>query len=60
MVTFVVPPTIFWTKIQMKSTGTDNTTKFFSDAFNVYCEALGIEVQYSATYVHTKNGCLNL
>jgi hypothetical protein len=34
----------------------DIATKFSSRAFNDYCMAQGIEVQYSVSYVHTQNG----
>jgi hypothetical protein len=32
-----------------------NAAKFSSHAFNVYCIALGIQVQHSVPYVHTQN-----
>jgi hypothetical protein len=33
----------------------DNAAKFSSRAFNDYCMALGIQVEYSVPYVHTQN-----
>jgi hypothetical protein len=34
----------------------DNAAEFSSHAFNDYCMATGIQVQYSVSYVHTQNG----
>ena len=34
----------------------DNAAEFFSKAFIDYCMALGINVEHSVPYVHTRNG----
>ena len=34
----------------------DNAAEISSKAFNEYCMALGINVEHSVPYVHTKNG----
>jgi len=34
----------------------DNAGEFTSKAFNDYCLALGINVEYSVPHVHTQNG----
>jgi transposase InsO family protein len=41
---------------QIQSVRLDNIVEFSSWAFNDYCIAQGIQVQYSVPYVHTKNG----
>jgi len=41
---------------QIQSIRMDNAAEFSSKAFNDYCMALGIQVQHSVQYVHTKNG----
>ena len=41
---------------QKKSIRLDNAAEFSSKAFNDYFMALGIEIQHSVPYVHTKNG----
>ena len=41
---------------QVKSIRLDNAAQFSSKAFNDYFMALGIEIQHSVPYVHTKNG----
>jgi hypothetical protein len=38
---------------RIKSIRMDNAAEFSSRAFNDYCMAQGIEVQYSVPYVHT-------
>jgi transposase InsO family protein len=43
---------------QIQSIRMDNAAEFFSRAFNDYCKALGIQVQYSVPYVHTQNGLI--
>jgi hypothetical protein len=43
-------------KHRIQSIRLDNVVEFPSRAFNHYCMAQGIEVQYSVPYVHTQNG----
>jgi hypothetical protein len=40
----------------IKSIWMDNAPEFSSKSFNDYCMALGINVEHSVPYVHTKNG----
>jgi hypothetical protein len=41
---------------RLQSIRLDNAIEFSSRAFNDYCMAQEIEVQYSLSYVHTQNG----
>jgi hypothetical protein len=41
---------------RIKNFRVDNAAEFLSRAFNDYCMAQGIEVQYYVPYVHTQNG----
>jgi hypothetical protein len=43
-------------KQYLQSVRLDNAAEFSLRAFNDYCMAQGIEVQYSVPYVHTQNG----
>jgi hypothetical protein len=47
---------INYPEYRLQSVRLDNAAEFSSRAFNDYCMAQEIEVQYSVSYVHTQNG----
>jgi hypothetical protein len=54
--TQVIRVKVNYHEYRIKSIRMDNVAEFSSRAFNNYCMAQGIEVQYYVLYVHTQNG----
>jgi hypothetical protein len=54
--TQVIRLKVNYPEYRIKSIRMDNAAEFSSRAFNDYCMAQGIEIQYSVSHVHTQNG----